>query len=809
MHFPIRNLRPFPETGPSGALVAFFAVAAMMLGGMAIPAQAAPPPPVPPANHLSSPTPAAVWTNISLNSTGGPNGSIVFDNATQELVSSTMTYHNGQWSPNGGPGGNAIAYDPGLGSGSVVVVKSNATVWLYSAGAWAWRSTLGVGPANAGSVLLTYDSFDGYLVAVDPGDFNGSSCDYVSNNYFPCWGTFAVWNLSSNLSWSPIAPLPTEVFAIDPNGGGFSDFMSPGLVYDSHANSVIAVTSGGETYSYQAGSWTNLSRDIWTNYTSGNPGFVGGEGFVYDPQLGGSVLFGGSCTVMSDDKNDYYGAACETIGGPRAGYNTTWLFRGGNWTNITVPNDPTARADMSMAFDAANNFLVAFGGNFKGENATSCCDGTPVPNLSNDTWAFSNQPITPPSPVHGARLAGQPSPTDVGTPVRLVVRFDGGRSPFAYRWSNATTSWNSSINSTTISWGVPGTYKIGVRVSDSVGTYQSASANFTVHADPLVTIEYVRNQTVGLAEGFNATPLNGTGLFAYAWNFGDGTNSSSQNVTRAYATPGVFNLTLNATDSVGQPITVQGRVDVTSTIVAVLNVSNATPSLGQSIWFNVSTSGGVGPFTYQWIGLPIPCVSQNSPTIGCLPAESGNFSVAVRVTDSHPGGASASANVSVVFDFTIVISASSALLGKSIRIFVLSTTSGVSYSYSGLPPGCASKDTALLVCTPTQVGNFSVIVTATDIAGDSTSRTCYLEVLSPSAATSTSASPLSPIPWLWILGVALLAVVLGIVIGRIRKTGSRPVPRPPDPKYAGFRAPVRDDGPVATVPTPDPRDELF
>lgn len=134
------------------------------------------------------------------------------------------------------------------------------------------------------------------------------------------------------------------------------------MAYDSldHATIYFGGCAKGEcpnnqTWSYANGTWTNL-----TDRYDAPPARYGAV-MVYDPNMQGILLFGGSPV--------------------RAGYlNDTWLFHGGSWTNLTYVSAvaPAPRKYATMAFDPApeENGSVLFGGSVYGVG--------PV----NDTWIW-------------------------------------------------------------------------------------------------------------------------------------------------------------------------------------------------------------------------------------------------------------------------------------------------------------------------------------------------------------------------------------------------------------------------------------
>jgi len=53
----------------------------------------------------------------------------------------------------------------------------------------------------------------------------------------------------------------------------------------------------------------------------------------------------------------------------------------------------------------------------------------------------------------------------------------------------------------------------------------------------------------------------------------------------------------------------------------------------------------------------------------------------------------------------------------TIAVSIAGGTGPLSYSYTGLPPGCSSTNSATLTCHPSSTGTYAVQVTVTDQAG--------------------------------------------------------------------------------------------
>ena len=93
--------------------------------------------------------------------------------------------------------------------------------------------------------------------------------------------------------------------------------------------------------------------------------------------------------------------------------------------------------------------------------------------------------------------------------------------------------------------------------------------------------------------------------------------------------------------------------------------------------------------------------------------------------------------------------ASPATVQTGATTYLNATVSGgtqpLTFSYSGLPTGCASANTASLACIPTAAGKFNVTVTVSDSSGLTASRTTLLTVTlaspPPTALLSVSLNP--------------------------------------------------------------------
>jgi PKD repeat protein len=212
------------------------------------------------------------------------------------------------------------------------------------------------------------------------------------------------------------------------SGGGWTNITPPtspspraypGLAYDSDSGELVlfggvAIPSGqrlNDTWVFHDGTWANV-----TGPTDPPANFL--FGFASDPHEGGVLLFGGYSSNASN-----------------AASNTTWLFTGTYWRQITNSTaTPPPSFEPGMAYDSVDRVIVLFGG-------TNLLNGNE--SYSNQTWTYangnwSNQTVAGPSPrvapslsdevaVGGVLLFGGAGPGVTPNYTNDTWLFHGGR----------------------------------------------------------------------------------------------------------------------------------------------------------------------------------------------------------------------------------------------------------------------------------------------------------------------------------------------------------------------------------------------
>lgn len=221
----------------------------------------------------------------------------------------------------------------------------------------------------------------------------------------------------------------------------------------------------------------------------------------------------------------------------------------------------------------------------------------------------------------------------------LVVIFSdlSTGNPTSWNW-NLGNGNNSNLQNPGATYVTPGTYTVTLTVSNGgFNDTETKTAYITVFANPVADFSGTPNSgCLPLSVSFSDLSTPGTGVInQWFWDFGDGFNSSQQNPTHIYTSPGNFTVSLIVTDVNGCTKSV-----TKTSFINAFNGPNANFSASStsscttpfSVNFTNSSTGS-GGLTYQWIlpgGIPASSSSQ-SPSVTYNSA--GSYNVTLIVTD--------------------------------------------------------------------------------------------------------------------------------------------------------------------------------
>lgn len=166
----------------------------------------------------------------------------------------------------------------------------------------------------------------------------------------------------------------------------------------------------------------------------------------------------------------------------------------------------------------------------------------------------------------------------------------------------------------------------------------------------------INASAVLLAAGHTDEPWNNTTNYTFVW-FGlppgcpTGAANTNFSVLNCTATAeGSYSVYVNVTDYVTTNSSNSGalalRVNPVPTLIS-FQVTRTNLTLGTTIWFNATGSGGTGAISFAYTGLPLGTgCSGNSSSIQCTPDRAGTYNVTVAAVDSY-GVASSPASVVV------------------------------------------------------------------------------------------------------------------------------------------------------------------
>jgi PKD repeat protein len=153
----------------------------------------------------------------------------------------------------------------------------------------------------------------------------------------------------------------------------------------------------------------------------------------------------------------------------------------------------------------------------------------------------------------------------------FVTNTTTGCSPLAVTFSSTSTVGSAPINSYLWDFGngvtstqqnpqftyaAANTYNISLVVTDTNGCSHTRTRNGLISVDPKPNAEFASSNNNGCnfphtVNFTNLTTANAPGIVTYNWSFGDGNTTTAVSPNNTYNNPGLYNVTLVATNSIG------------------------------------------------------------------------------------------------------------------------------------------------------------------------------------------------------------------------------------------------------------------
>ncbi len=279
----------------------------------------------------------------------------------------------------------------------------------------------------------------------------------------------------------------------------------------------------------------------------------------------------------------------------------TWNFGNGNSITTNNPNTPVA-----ATYFAPQTYTVTL----------TVKDGAQVSTKSITLTVYNN-------PVVNFQLSDTSGCAPLSTTLTsLSTAGTGFISGFFWDFGDGNTLHTTS-NTTNYVYNFPGTYSVNLTVTNSFGCFSTLlKTNAVTVLAPVVPAFSTDSTSIcSLNDPVQFTNLSsGPGPLSYAWNFGDGSNSTSPNPSHQYANKGVYNVQLTVTSPQGCTATLvktayvnaaafAPQISTTSPICngapAQFTDISVPPPTGASQWtFGDGSSGSGSPVahTYASVG---------------------------------------------------------------------------------------------------------------------------------------------------------------------------------------------------------------
>ncbi|MFK7808980.1 MAG: PKD domain-containing protein, partial [Saprospiraceae bacterium] len=531
------------------------------------------------------------------------------------------------------------------------------------------------------------------------GDGNTSTEENPSNTY-PGDGTYTVELVATNDCGTDayeeeitISTSPTAAFTSDITSGC--------------ADLTVAFTDQS-SLNATSWSWTFEGGDPATS-TDQNPTVVYDEAGTYDVTLTVTNAAGENTTTETSyiSVNDVPDADFDfTINGNDVDFNNTstnansyaWDFGDGNSSTATNP---------SHTYDSDGTYTVEL-------TATNDCGDDVI----TQTVIISNAPT--------ADFSANPTSGCID----LTVSFTDESSDNAVTWEwtfEGGDPATSSAENPTVVYGSAGTYDVTLTVTNLAGEESTATeTNFiVVNEGPTADFDFTTN---GNDVDYNNTSTNAD---SYAWDFGDGNSSTSENPSHTYDMDGTYDVELTVTNDCGSDVITQ-TVTISNAPTADFSASPTSGCTDLTVSFtNESSDNAV---TWQWTfegGDPATSTAEN-PTV--VYGSAGTYDVILTVTNLAGEESTTTETNFIVVNEGPIAGFTTDISGTSVS-FNNTSTNGDTYSWDF---GDGNTSTA---ANPTNVydedGTYTVELTTTnDCGSDVTTQT--VTIVTPPVADFTA-----------------------------------------------------------------------
>lgn len=739
-------------------------------------------------------------------------------NRTNLTFNDTWSFRNGTWTnvtpTNGvGPAGRFAgfsAWDPDLQRGIYVGGDTGArgcrsanSTWAYD-GNWTQLST-NTTPGNVSDGALEWYPPGHELLLVAGEISTGAGCSASGNGTRTLAGN-NTWVLTGR-TWNDLSAVSSSASTIGARfgaGGAYDPYAHVALIFGGAVNNTTALD---DLWSFPAAPLEAAIATAGIAAANDSPLLFqaevsGGQSpYYYHWNFGdGSPVVGGSTAGHVYTAPGTFTVGLEVLDDAGRSWNASASVEIVPPLQLNVSHGPVhGDVPFAVTFNSSTsggvppyNWSWAFGDGFLWNSPnvthTFTIEGTFRVNLTAYDSIGDNRSFVVTVVVGGRMIASiLPSAYDALSPATLNFSafLKGGTNPFTYAWTFAPgdTAAGPQVSFT---FRTNGTYTVSLQVTDSLGYVAVASA--TIHVYAPLTATCTPSTPAGVApftESFRAGTVGGAPPLFYTWDFGDGSPQvPGLSTSHEYYDAGHYTVTVRVTDQLNESVNATTSVLVVAPLT-VTATSDAPSGPGPvSVDFTTTIHGGLAPFTFTWI--------YGDGGVGAGPNGShtydatGHFTARESVQDALGENVTAPVSEFVYPALVVAVSATPSLvtLGNVSELGgnVTGGVEPIELWWTGLPPGCLSRNSTGIDCYATQGGSYRIGFHARDAVGENQTANLTLEVTTAAGCACPGATA-SGGALLWAaaggIAAAAVAAIGGLVLLR-RRRGRSPPDEPGD-----------------------------
>ncbi|MFX0099418.1 MAG: PKD domain-containing protein [Candidatus Hodarchaeota archaeon] len=315
----------------------------------------------------------------------------------------------------------------------------------------------------------------------------------------------------------------------------------------------------------------------------------------------------------------------------------------------------------------------------------------------------------------------------------LSFKYEGtiGNGNETYQWDFGDGSSNATGSMPLHRYTVAGSHIAFVTITDVDGDSDTSNLTIDVALDVVPDANFTENATSIIANQaiqFNFSGNPGNQPATFLWDFGDGNNSTLENITHVYTDAGTYNVSLLVIDVNGNSslLVKENLVNVISDEAPIASFSANDTSIieDQHVQFNYTGTEGNGNLTFSWQFGDGMISDLRNPDHAYASAGTYNVSLLVEDVDGDQDFTIATNYITVIVDIAPVanftVSVNTTYTGKLVNFtFTGNVGNGLATVDWDFGDGSLNATTVNTTHAYNTAGNYTITLYIVDIDGDS------------------------------------------------------------------------------------------